>query len=101
MLPQLDVVASTAGGRNWAVQLGVTLGTTRGESPLRPLAQLRGVLVPLKSQAAIGGSLLLGASLELGPGRVLAGLCGEAYSAPSGYAPLTALVLAGYELDLF
>jgi hypothetical protein len=100
LLPQLDLVASTAAGRTWAVHLGALLGTARSASALRPFAQLRVVLVPLKSQVAVGGSLWLGASLELGPGRVMAGLCGEGYAAPAGYAPLTALVLAGYELDV-
>jgi hypothetical protein len=76
------------------------LGTERCGRAVRPFAQLRAVLLPLKPQVAVGGSLWLGASLELGPGRVLVGLCGEAYAAPSGYAPLTALALAGYELDL-
>jgi len=100
LIPQLDLVASASLGRHVGAQAGVALGFSRGENAVRPFLVLRGIAVPVPGGVAWGGAAWLGASLEAGPGRLLAGASAEVYSAPQGYDATGVLALVGYELDI-
>jgi tetratricopeptide (TPR) repeat protein len=97
----LDLGASAVIGQNVGVRVAATTHGSRLNGH-RPgwLAQARFVLHPLPGGIALGGGVMLGGTLEAGPGRILAGAIAEAYSAPNGFYPYALLLSAGYELDL-
>jgi hypothetical protein len=68
---------------------------------LNPAVELRGVVHPAAGAVALGGGLWVGATWELGPGRLRAGAAGELFSAPAGYRSYAVLLGGGYQLDLF
>lgn len=97
----LDVGAAASLGRHVGGRLVLGLHPDRGRGwRLKPAFEVRGVAHPVAGEVALGGGLWLGASLEVGPGRLRAGMTGEIYHAPTGYYPYAVLATGGYELDL-
>ncbi|MBI3182652.1 MAG: OmpA family protein [Myxococcales bacterium] len=99
-LPNLDVGAAATLGQAVGARLTVKLHPS---SPLgagiRPFLQLRGIFHPVNGGFGTGGGAWLGATVEAGPGRVIAGAIGELYAGPAGYVPYSLMMGAGYELD--
>jgi hypothetical protein len=96
-----DVGLAASLGQRVGLRASVTLHPAQSDFPLRPVAALRAVVHPLPGGAALGGGLFAGATYELGPGRVVAGIIGEAYRVPVDFAPYALLISAGYQLDAF
>lgn len=94
----LDVALGATLGANVGLRAAVTLHLPRTYR-LSPFGQLRLGLHPTAGPAA-GGGLAVGATLEAGPGRVMAMFAAELFSAPSAFAAVGALFFLGYELDL-
>ena len=98
----LDAGVAVVPGRHTGGQVLATIHAGFGR--VRPFAQFRLSLTPVSGGVAVGGGGWLGGSVELGPGRLLAGIAGMRYLLPSSAAsqfwPYTVMGLAGYELDL-
>ena len=97
----LGIGAAAVLGRHVGGRLTLDLNPNLFSSWLRPLLQLRGIVHPVPGAVAFGAGAFLGASAELGPGRVLLGVMGELFAGPTGYYPYAVYVAGGYRLDLF
>jgi outer membrane protein OmpA-like peptidoglycan-associated protein len=93
----LATLGSVLGGR-----VEVRLHPRRDEDHLfAPFASLRAAFHAPTGGVAAGGGGGIGVTYEMGPGRFVAGLVGELYSAPSSYYSYGVLLEGGYEIDLF
>jgi hypothetical protein len=97
----VDLFAAAAIGQSTGARVGFTFHPwwLEPDRPLLPFVQLRAALYP--GDSTYGGGLWLGASLEAGPGRIVAGAMGELYSAPTHILPYALLAAAGYQLDVW
>ena len=96
-----DIGAAVMLGRDIGYRVDLTLHPGP-DWTLRPFAQLRGIIHPGGGAVAVGVGALGGASYQLGPGRIVAGIGPEFYLlAASSYRPIAVLAMVGYELDLF
>ena len=98
----VDVGAAAVLGEWTGARLLVGLHPARGRGRrLQPLLEVRGLIHPIAGTTALGGGLEVGATLELGRGRIRVGVAGEAFTAPAGFRPYAVIVGGGYELDVW
>ncbi|MDP1824265.1 MAG: OmpA family protein [Archangium sp.] len=96
-----DVGAAVMLGRDIGYRVDVTVHPGPAWT-FRPFGQLRGIIHPGGGGVAFGVGAVVGASVQLGPGRIVAGAGPEFYLvAASSYRPIAVLAMVGYELDLF
>jgi outer membrane protein OmpA-like peptidoglycan-associated protein len=100
VIPHLDLGATAVLGSNIGIRATGMLHPVRG-ADIQPFVQLRAIVNPVSGGLGAGGGAWGGASMELGPGRALVGLMGEAYHGPSSFYPYAILAAAGYEFDPF
>ena len=97
----LDVGLAAIVGRSLGVQLGLTLhGSLARERGWHLFAQPRVLYLPGSGLPLFAGGAWLGATLALGPGRLMAGPAGELYRPVAGFEPWDIFMLLGYELDV-
>jgi uncharacterized protein (TIGR03382 family) len=102
LLPFLDLGGSGTLGRYVGYRFLGTLHRPRTPGVrLSPFAQVRALVHPVRTGVGAGGGAWLGATYELGPGRIRAGAMGEVYRGPPGFLPYSISAMAGYELDPF
>ncbi|MBL8952071.1 MAG: OmpA family protein [Myxococcaceae bacterium] len=106
-----EVRVSYSLSRIFDAGLGVNIGASPGllltgrfhtpwqpDARVRPFGQLRAVAHP--ATQGFGAGLYGGAMVELGPGRLEAGLVGHVYLPVAGLLPYAVFAQVGYELDV-
>ena len=95
----LDLGAAALVGEHTGARMVVGFHPARRRA-LNPSIEARGVVHPVAGAVALGGGLWLGATWELGPGRLRAGAAAELFTAPAGYRGYAVLLGGGYQLDV-
>lgn len=98
-LPVLEASVGALLGQRTGLRVQVTVHFPR-TSRLTPTLAARFGLHPLEAGLAVGGGLALGLTLELGPGRLVGAVVGEAFAAPAPFSPWIIGPAVGYQLDL-
>ncbi len=98
-LPVLEASVGALLGQRTGLRAQLTVHFPRS-SRLTPTLAARFGLHPLESGVAVGGGLALGLTLELGPGRIVGVVVGEAFAAPAPYSPWVIGPMVGYQLDV-
>ncbi len=96
----LSIGAGATAGSSFGGEVHLALEPFTSLKVVHPRLSLRGTANPWNKALVLGGGGQLGAAIDLGPGRAVAGFAVEAYAVPEGLNPLAGMFTVAYELDV-